>query len=85
MIMPGQCLVTPSCKAANLSGSEEGVFVRVAHMGVANTGPCLKSGMGAFDLFRDADRDGGIGRFGRDRAGDGNADDAGIRHGVSLS
>ncbi len=70
------------CKFVRVRG---GRFVRVAHMGVANTGPCLKSGMGAFDLFRDADRDGGIGRFGRDRAGDGNADDAGIRHGVSSA
>ena len=47
-----------------------------AHMGMDDGGPGLERGVGAVDLFRDGDRHGGVVGLARDRAGDGDADDA---------
>ena len=55
--------------------------VIMAHMRMANAGPSLKRGMGAFDLFGDGDRHRGVVFLGWQRAGDRDADDTGVSHG----
>ncbi len=80
-IMPGQCCLEPFLQARKAFGVGGRFALVVAHVAMGDGGPGLECVMGAFDLFGDRDRHRRVVGLGRDRAGDGDADDAGVCHG----
>ena len=61
-------------------GVAAGGFVVISDVGMHYACPGFESLLGAFDLFRDRDRNGRVVLLAREAAGDGDVDDAGLCH-----
>ena len=76
----GSMLAQLFLQAGELLGVRAGRFVVVAHVRVDDTCARLNGGEGAFDLLCDCCGHSWVVRFGRDRASDGAAENAGFGH-----
>ena len=80
MIMPGQCLRKPSVNCRKRSVFDDGVPSSLRTWQWASVAPASNASWVDFDLFGDGDRYGWIVRLCRQRAGDGDSDNAGLCH-----
>ena len=80
----GAVFLQPFLEAGEFPGVGTGGLIVVAHMGVADAGARLERLLRAFDLLGHGDRHRRVVLLARHRAGDRDADDAGLCHVLSL-